>query len=356
MSKLFNVGDTVIFVGSDDDILIKGGSLAEVTECCADGDYYVRGLDTDGDENEWYIRPDGRLMDSDTVTARLYAVGPEPLTLAAGVTVMCHGSVEDEDLESSGPWDGRLGVVVRGPDSDGEWWCEFKYDNPDEDGFYVNKFGRVNGESKASVSVVTTSPVGDNTLLKLGEKVRVQTLTVNDNYGVPINGLIGVVCKSNNRGAAWWIEFVVSNDSTDGFYVDAYGTATEWENTKAVPMSAAGREINAQRAKDDRPQPVHQSVDDMLAEIDKAAIIREVEKRAAEAVEGAVEAAVRVEYGHRLDCAKNGCSPFCAEDGEVFTWPQAFGPFPGAHHDHVINNHATVPVMRVVKTAVWEEM
>jgi hypothetical protein len=63
---------------------------------------------------------------------------------------------------------------------------------------------------------------------------------------------------------------------------------------------------------------------------------------------------IRIEWGLRLDCTKNGCEPPHSDDGRVFPHNQGMGtPTTRPKKAYPINSHATTIVTRTIVETPW---
>lgn len=332
-------GDVVMFTRNSADEYVRAGQ--EATVICVNGNnsYECKGVDSEGDENEWTILSNGSVQGSDPIV--WVEAHPAPvLNMTEGTRVHCRGETEEEAFLDC------PGTVTR-IDTDGDHWIEFDEavttpDGGEIDGIYVDSTGTgTNDDYKVHVTVVTTSPVGEIAPFGfiIGEIVTIRTGTINDNHGVSINGFVGhLETLATGRkyddsvpvGAVYWVEMTDSQGVEDGFYVGADGKANRWNNLWVEHAQA-------------RPgTPV-------------AELLQKVQKRAVEfAADQAVKAVHQIEreeweMGHKLDCSE------CAtqHEDEIFPWPQVLGSY---RKDYRINGHPTTPVKRKVVYYEWEEL
>ncbi len=337
-SLILKVGDTVQFRESDHNQYIKSGMLATVHSLCADGDYFIQGKDADGDEGEWYVLPDGTVRDAEHVTVRFHARQKKAASVfRVGMAVICHGRYDDSEDGEEGELNGVTAKVVREL-SEG-FVIEITDDDCDlcAETFDVNFNGL--GEY-CHVTPVTESSVG--VILREGDTVQIRTTTVNDNFGVSIDGLLSKVHRVDDgagpQGTVFWIDFVVSDGSTDGYFADEVGSALDFGDLHCVPlvrtMSDAQYKAAIEKAKmaEQRLAPTPNPMQDLINE----------RAERCNAVPPMTMAFGTNEYGHR------------DSSGEVHPWHKDLGPFP--HKAVEINGEKCRPVKREVHYFEWEDL
>lgn len=330
-------GDVVRFLGTDEDSLVLRGQEVTITKLDGDGDYYVQGIDTEDEENGWYILPTGVLRDSEVKVELI----PRPeLGMVEGTNVLVYGK-----LEEGVGLTGVAGTVTR-IDKDGDYWVEFvdppldPSDDEPIEGFYVDSTGTgTHDDYHAFVTVVTTS-AHEAKGFAPGDKVVIYTSTVHDNHGVTIDGLVGDICPKNNGNgtrpdnAAWWVSLVDSKGQFDGFYITFGGKATGWGD-----MHVRKIEVDVDQA---APAPAYaKAMDQIMAEVQQRAVEY---VNAAKTKDEPADVQDTIEYGHR------------DPQGTVFPWHKDFGPF--KNRPVKINGVMCEPVKRRVVTTWygWEDV